>query len=84
MTILADCSFIHLIIPKNQSVSTPIKPIIDYKQDLFIYITTKHYTPKEFYSIIIDTDTFKKSTIDYKQYLTYKTTIDNNTNINII
>ena len=36
--------------------------IIDYKQDLFIYITTEHYTFKEFYSVIINTSTFKKST----------------------
>ena len=40
--------------------------VTDYKQDLFIYITTERYTPKEFYSIIIDTGAFKKSTIGYK------------------
>ena len=67
---------------KNQSVSTPIIDITDYKQDLFVYITTEHYTSKEFYSIIINTSTFKKSTVGYKQYLTYKTTTDNNTDIN--
>ena len=39
--------------------------IIDYKQDLFAYIITKHYTPKEFYSVIIDTGAFKKSTTGY-------------------
>ena len=57
--------------------------IIDYKQNLFIYITIKRYTPKEFYSVIINTGTSKKSTIGYRQYLIYKTTIDNNTDINI-
>ena len=57
--------------------------ITDYKQDLFAYITTKRYTPKEFYSVIIDTGTSKKSTAGYRQYLVYKTTIDNNTDINI-
>jgi hypothetical protein len=58
--------------------------IIDCEQDLFIYITTEHYTPKKFYSVIINTGTSKKSTVGYKQYLIYKTTISNNTDINII
>ena len=40
--------------------------IIDRKQNLFIYITTEHYTPKEFYSVIIDIGTSKKSTAGYK------------------
>ena len=57
--------------------------VIDRKQDLFVYITTKHYTPKEFYSIIINIGIFKKSTIGYRQYLIYKTTINNNMDINI-
>ena len=57
--------------------------IIDYKQDLFIYITTERYTLKEFYSIIINIGTSKKSTIGYKQYLIYRTTINNNIDINI-
>jgi hypothetical protein len=39
---------------------------MDYKQDLFVYITTEHYTPKKFYSIIINTGTLKKSTIGYR------------------
>ena len=68
-TILADCSFIYLIIPKNQSVSTPARPItdiIDREQDLFTYITTECYTPKEFYSVIINTGTSKKSTTGYR------------------
>ena len=39
--------------------------IIDHKQDLFIYITTEYYTPKEFYGVIININTFKKSTIGY-------------------
>jgi hypothetical protein len=38
--------------------------------------------PKEFYSIIINISAFKKSIIGYKQYLIYKNTITNNTNIN--
>jgi hypothetical protein len=28
-TVLADCSFIYLITPKNQSINIPIRPIID-------------------------------------------------------
>ena len=58
--------------------------VIDYKQDPFIYITTERYTPKEFYSVIIDIGTSKKSTIGYGQYLIYKTTINNNIDINTI
>src|SRR3984957_10946099 len=57
--------------------------VTDYKQDLFAYIITKRYTPKEFYSVIINIGAFKKSTVGYRQYLIYKTTIDNNTDINI-
>ena len=57
--------------------------IIDYKQDLFAYITIEYYTPKEFYGIIINTGAFKKSTVGYRQYLIYKTTTDNNIDINI-
>ena len=56
--------------------------VIDYKQDLFVYITTKRYTPKEFYSVIIDIGASKKSTIGYGQYLIYRNTINNNTDIN--
>ena len=85
-TILADRSFIHLIAPKNWPVSTPIGPVIDitdYKQDLFIYIITEYYTLKEFYGVIIDTNTSKKSTVGYRQYFTYKTTINNNIDIDI-
>ena len=58
--------------------------VIDYKQDLFVYITIERYTPKEFYSVIIDIGTSKKSTIGYRQYLIYKTTISNNIDINTI
>ena len=58
--------------------------IIDRKQDLFIYITIEYYTPKEFYSVIINIGTSKKSTVGYRQYLTYKTTISNNIDINTI
>jgi hypothetical protein len=39
---------------------------------------------KEFYSIIINISAFKKSTIGYRQYLIYKSTITNNTDINTI
>src|SRR3984957_13556708 len=76
-TVLANRSFIYLVTPKNYSISTPIIDIIDYKQDLFVYITIKHYTPKEFYSVIINTGASKKSTIGYRQYLTYKATNNN-------
>ena len=87
MTILADCSFIYLIISKNQSINTPVKLIINFincNQDLFIYITTEHYTPKKFYSVIINIGTFKKSTARYRQYFAYKTTINDNMGINIM
>src|SRR6202021_710326 len=57
--------------------------ITDYKQDLFAYIIIKRYTPKEFYGVIIDIGASKKSTVGYGQYLAYKTTIDNNMDINI-
>ena len=85
MTVLADYSFIYLITPENWPISIPIRPIIDVidrEQDLFVYITIERYTPKEFYSVIIDIGTFKKSTIGYRQYLIYKTTVNNNTDIN--
>jgi hypothetical protein len=39
---------------------------------------------KEFYSVIINISAFKKSIIGYKQYLVYKNTIMNNTDINTI
>ena len=35
-------------------------------------------------SDLIDTGAFKKSTIGYRQYLTYKTTVNNNIDINTI
>ena len=83
MTVLADRSFIYLVVLKNYSASTPVINITDYKQDPFVYITIEHYTPKEFYSVIINTGASKKFTIGYKQYLTYKTTINDNMDINI-
>ena len=49
-------------------MSIPARPIIDvtdYKQDPFIYITIEHYIPKEFYSVIINIGTSKKSTAGY-------------------
>ena len=58
--------------------------IMDCEQDLFIYIITECYTPKEFYSVIINTNTFKKFTVGYRQYLIYKTTVNNNMDINTI
>ena len=58
--------------------------ITDYKQDLFIYIIIKHYTPKIFYNIIINTNISKKFTISYRQYFIYKTITNNNTDINTI
>jgi hypothetical protein len=39
---------------------------------------------KEFYSIIINISASKKSIIGYKQYLAYKNTIADNTDINTI
>ena len=54
---------------------------MDYKQNPFVYITIERYTPKEFYSVIINTGAFKKSTIGYRQYLIYKTTANNNVDI---
>ena len=85
MTVLADRSFIYLITPKNWPISTPVRPVTDVtdrEQDLFAYITIERYTPKEFYSVIIDIGTSKKSTIGYRQYLIYKTTVNNNIEIN--
>jgi len=55
--------------------------VIDYKQDPFAYITIKRYTPKEFYGVIIDIGASKKSTIGYGQYLIYRTTVNDNTDI---
>jgi len=85
MTILANYSFIHLIAPENWPASIPVRPVtdvIDREQDPFTYITTERYTPKEFYSVIINIGASKKSTIGYGQYLIYKTTVNNNTGIN--
>ena len=39
---------------------------MDREQDLFIYIITECYTPKEFYGVIINTSASKKSTIGYR------------------
>jgi hypothetical protein len=69
MTILANYSFTHLITPENLFISILIKPVtnfINWEQDLFIYIITKRYIFKEFYSIIINISAFKKSIIGYK------------------
>jgi len=56
--------------------------VIDHEQDPFAYITTERYTPKEFYGVIIDIGASKKSTTGYGQYLAYRTTANNNTDIN--
>ena len=56
--------------------------ITDHKQDLFTYITTERHTPKEFYGVIINTGASKKSTVGYGQYLAYKTTVNDNMDIN--
>ena len=55
--------------------------VINYKQDLFIYIITERYTPKKFYGVIINISAFKKFTVGYRQYFVYKA-INNNININ--
>ena len=68
MTVLTNCSFIHLITSENWPASTSIRPVMDVtdrEQDPFAYITIERYTPKEFYSVMIDTGVFKKSTIGY-------------------
>ena len=70
--------------PKNYSISTLVIDIIDCEQDLFVYITTECYTFKEFYGVIININTSKKSIIGYRQYLIYKATTNNNIDINII
>jgi len=83
-TVLANHFFIYLIAPKNQPISTLVGPatdVTDCKQDLFAYITTERYTPKEFYSVIINTGASKKSTVGYGQYLIYKTTTNSNIDI---
>src|SRR6266702_4236926 len=82
MTVLTDCFFIYLIAFKNYFASITVIDITDYEQDLFAYITIECYTPKEFYGIMIDTGASKKSTAGYRQYLAYKTTTDNNMDIN--
>ena len=50
---------------------------MDYKQDPFIYIIIEYYTPKEFYGVIINIGTLKKSTAGYRQYFAYKAINDN-------
>ena len=87
MTILTDRSFIHSIILENLFVNIFAKlviNVIDYKQDSFIYIIIKRYIFKEFYSVIIDINVFKKFITNYKQYFIYKTMTNNDININII
>ena len=70
--------------PKNYFINISIIDVTDREQDLFIYITTERYTPKEFYSVIINTGAFKKSTTGYRQYFAYKATINKNTDIDTI
>jgi hypothetical protein len=57
---------------------------MDQEQDPFMYITTERYTSKEFYGIIIDISASKKSIVGYRQYLAYKNTITDNTDIDTI
>jgi hypothetical protein len=78
-TILADYSFIYLIIPAKPPASTSIKPATD--EDPFTYITTERYNSKQFYSVIINISTSKISTTGYKQYLAYRNTIINSMDI---
>ena len=66
ITILVNHSFIHSIAPENYFISTPVTDVTDHEQDPFAYITTERYTPKEFYSVIIDIGAFRKSTIGYR------------------
>jgi hypothetical protein len=73
ITILADRSFIYLIIPVKPPASMFIKPAAD--KDLFAYIITERYNSKQFYSVIIDIGVSKMSTIGYGQYLAYRNTI---------
>ena len=40
--------------------------VTDQEQDLFAYITIERYTPKEFYSVIINIGASKKSTAGYR------------------
>ena len=68
MTVLADSSFLYSITPENPPVNTPIRPVTDStdrEQDPFAYITTKRYTSKEFYGVMIDIGASKKSTAGY-------------------
>ena len=41
--------------------------------DPFAYVISDRYISNEFYEIMIDTDASKYSTVDYEQYLAYKT-----------
>ena len=66
ITVLAVRSFIYSIAPENHSISTSVIDVTDHKQDPFVYITTEHYTPKEFYGVIINTGASKKSTVGYR------------------
>jgi len=87
MTILINRSFIYLITFENLFINIFIKlviNVINYKQDSFIYIIIKRYIFKEFYSVIIDINVFKKFITNYKQYFIYKTMTNNDININII
>ena len=85
MTVLADRSFAHLIAPENLSISILVRPVTDFtdrEQDLFAYITTERYMSKEFYGVMINIGASKKSIAGYGQYLVYKNTTADNTDIN--
>ena len=52
-----------------------IEPLIfhDFEtSDSFAYVVSDRYISDEFYEIMIDTETFKYSIVDYEQYLAYK------------
>jgi hypothetical protein len=69
----------HSITPAKPPASTSVKPAAD--KDPFTYITTERYNSKQFYGVIIDTGTSKMSTAGYRQYLAYRNTITDSTDI---
>jgi hypothetical protein len=81
-TTLADRSFIYLIAPAKPPANTPIKPATD--KDLFAYITTERYNSKQFYGVIINIGASKMFTIGYGQYLAYRNTVIDGTDIDTL
>ena len=71
-TELANRSFMYVIIPVSTSVIIPADILLT-EQDPFAYVNTlARYIPQEFYGVMIDTGALRRSTIGYRQYLTYK------------